>query len=109
MEKLTFKQYLESKNQLINAMDNVPVALQEYEVRNYCSLTVGEDDDEKQVITLKPKNRIVVEWQYDTVARPLPLSVKVIGVTDIDECESFPTYWTNEKLKKWLSHHTKEL
>jgi hypothetical protein len=109
MDKLTFKQYLESKDQLIKAMDNVPVAIQEYEVRKYCTLTVGEDEDEKQAISLKPKNKIIIEWQYANVDHPIPLSIKVEGISDIDGTESFSTFWSNEKLKKWLSNHTREL
>lgn len=110
MEKLTFKQYLEeSKDQLIKAMDSVPVAIHEYEVRKYCTLTVGEDEEEKLSIPLKPKNKLIIEWQYDNVDRPIPLSIKVEGVSYIDEADAFNTFWTNEKLKKWLSVHTKEL
>ena len=109
MEKLTFKQYLDSKDQLIKAMENVPVAIQEYEVRKYCTLTVGEDEEEKKAIALKPKNRIIIEWQYDNVDRPMPLSVKVVGSPEVDDTEPFNTFWSNEKLKKWLSVHTKEL
>lgn len=109
MEKLTFKQYLESKDQLIKAMENVPVVVQEYEVRKYCTLTVGEDEEEKLAIPLKPKNRVIVEWQYDSVEHPLPLSIKVEGVSYIDETDTFNTFWSNEKLKKWLSVYTKEV
>lgn len=109
MNKLTFKQYLDSKAQLIKAIGNTPVSIQEYEVHNYCSLTVGEDEDEKLVVSLKPKNRVIVEWRYDTITCPVPVSVKVLGVSDIDESEAFNTYWTSIKLKKWLSNHTREL
>ena len=109
MEKLTFKQYLDSKDQLIKAMDNIPIAIQEYEVRNYCSLTVGEAEDDKQIISLKPKTKVIVEWQYYNIDHPTPLSVKIVGALDIDEEEQFDTFWTDVKLKKWLSCHTKEV
>jgi hypothetical protein len=109
MEKLTFRQYLDSKDQLIEAMKNVPIAIQEYEVRKYCTLTVGEDEEEKLAIPLKPKNKIIIEWQYGNVDKPVPLSIKVEGISYIDGTDSFNTFWSNEKLKKWLSVHTKEL
>ena len=105
MEKLTFKQYLESREQLLKAIENTPISIVEYEVHKYCSLTVGEAESEKQSIGLKPKHKILVEWTYDDINHPTPTSLKFEGVKDIDEEYAFSTYWTGDKLQKWLSRH----
>ena len=52
MEKLTFKQYLESKEQLLKAIENTPISLVEYEVKKYCNLSIGETEDDKELIGL---------------------------------------------------------
>lgn len=107
--KLTFKQYLESKEQLLKAIENVPVATSEYEVIHYCSLPLGEYEEDKVTVALKPKQKIVVEWQYDSVDEPTPLNIKLQGVTSVDESEVFQTFWANAKLQKWLRRHTRGL
>lgn len=109
MQKLTFKQYLESKEQLLKAIENTPTAIIEYEVKKYCSLTVGETEEEKQLIGLKPKHKIVVEWLYNSVHNPSPNSIRVVGPKDVNEDEKLLTFWSGTKLSKWLTRHaTKE-
>lgn len=107
--KLSFKQYLESKEQLLKAIENVPVATSEYEVIHYCALPLGEYEEDKVSVALKPKQKIVVEWQYDSIDEPTPLNIKLQGVASVDECEEFQTFWTNAKLQKWLRRHTRGL
>lgn len=102
---LTFKQYLESKDQLLKAIENTPTAIVEYEVKKYCSLTVGESEEEKSLIGLKPKHKIVVEWRYDSVQDPTPEAIQFIGLKDIDEDEKMQTFWSGTKLTKWLARH----
>lgn len=108
MEKVTFKQYLESKSQLLKAIENTPTAIVEYEVCKYCSLTIGESDDDKSLVGLKPKNKILIEWRYDNIDEPTPVSIKFIGSKDVDLDEQFNTFWSGNKLQKWLSRHAKE-
>jgi hypothetical protein len=105
--KLTFKQYLESKEQLLKAIENVPVSINEYEVIHYCSLPLGEYEEDKELVGLKPKQKIVVEWKYDTVDDPTPVSIKLKGVQSIDEDDHYQTFWTGQKLQKWLKRHTR--
>lgn len=109
MNKPTFKQYLESKEQLRNAIANTPVAISEYEVVHYCSLFLGEYEEDKITVNLKPKQRVIVEWQYDDIKTPTPLSIKIEGVESIDESEEFQTFWSNNKIQKWLLRHTRGL
>lgn len=108
MIKLTFKQYLESKEQLRRAIANTPVTVVEYCVKKYCSLPVGETEEDKQIIGLKPKHRVIVEWKYEDVHNPTPVSIKFIGLQSIDEFEQYSTFWTSQKLNKWLVRHTDE-
>lgn len=105
MEKLTFKQYLDSKEQLLKAIENTPVSVVEYEVKKYCSLTVGESEDDKSLVGLKPKQKIIIEWRYVSVDNPTPESIKFIGVKDADEDEEYCTFWSGNKLQKWLTRH----
>lgn len=107
MERLTFKQYLDSKDQLLRAIENTPVAVYEYEVKKYCSLTIGETEEEKRLIGLKPKNRIIVEWRYDSIANPTPEAIRLLGTKEIDEDEKLMTFWSGSKLTKWLARHAR--
>lgn len=107
--KLTFKQYLESKEQLLKAVENVPVSSKIYEVVHYCSIPLGEYEEDKTVVNLKPKQKIVVKWQYDSLTDPTPLNIKLQGIKEIDEDEQYQTFWSNNKLQKWLKRHTKGL
>lgn len=108
MIKLTFKQYLESKEQLRKAIENTPTAIVEYEIKKYCSIALGESEDDKQLVGLKPKHKIIVEWRYDNIENPSPTSVKVVGSSEVDSTEKHSTYWSGIKLKKWLTRHATE-
>lgn len=105
--ELSFKQYLESKTQLRQAIDQTPVAVNEYEVRKYCSIALGESKDDAKIIGLKPKQKIIVEWRYDNINDPTIVNIKLQGVIALDETEEFETFWTTAKFKKWLARHTK--
>ncbi len=105
MKHLTFKQYLESREQLLKAIENTPISVLEYDIRSYCNLQVGESEDEKQIIGLKPKNKLIVEWSYEDINNPQPLSIRFSGLSTIQSDEHFDTLWTGQKLTKWLSNH----
>lgn len=108
-EKLTFKQYLESREQLLKAIEKIPTTIVEYEVRKYCTLPIGENDTEKETISLKPKHRIIVEWRYDDINNPTPLSLQFVGgIKNIDESEQYSIFWPGNKLQKWLVRHAQE-
>lgn len=107
MDKQTFKQYLDSKQQLLKAIENTPISIEEYEIKKYCSLVLGETEDEKSLVALKPKQKIVVEWEYTSVNDPTPNSIKFVGVKDVDQDERFSTFWSGNKLQKWLVRHAK--
>lgn len=107
--KQTFSQYIqESKRQLQNAIANTPVTVIEYEVRKYCSLPLGENVVEHQTVSLKPKQRIVVQWKYENAIVPTLDFVKIAGTDVIDETEEQFVSLSSQKFKKWLERNTTE-
>jgi len=102
MEKLTFKQYLESKEQLLKAIEKTPISIIEYEVRKYCTLPINETIEP---VSLRPKNKIIVEWRYDDIHNPTPLSIRFKGVKNLDESEQYDIDMSCIKLQKFLSRH----
>lgn len=98
MKKLTFKQYMESKRKLMEAIKETPIASTTYSIKKYCKIRVGESKETRQEVALKPRHRIIVEWQYDDIKNPEPISI----VFDDISQEEFDIYWTGAKLNEWL-------
>lgn len=105
---LTFKQYLDSKEKLREAVTKTPQRVASYTVRKYCKLIVGESKEEKSNIALKPNQKITVDWLYENVDNPTPVSLKFNGPKDIDVEQTFETYWQGSKLLKWLARNARE-
>lgn len=110
MENLTFKRYVESRTQLLEALKTTPRQSTEYVVRKYCKIPLGESKDQREYISLKPKQKIIVNWLYEDIEDPTPLSVWFDG-KDTNELRGreFATFWSGEKLDKWLSTNAREL
>lgn len=104
MRKLSFKQYLESKEKLRKAISETPVVSTTYTVRKYCKLRLGESKDHRKEVALKPRQRIIVEWQYDDLNDPKPLSVVLDDVSPVEHS----VYWAGSKLRGWLSKNAIE-
>ena len=104
MKKLTFKEYIESKEKLRRAIQETPVASTYYVVKKYCKIRIGESREYRSEVALKPKQTIIVEWRYDDINNPNPIS---ITLDDISQ-EEKPIYWSGQKLKNWLSKNTIE-
>lgn len=103
--KLTFKQYLDSKEQLRKAITNTPVSVMEYQIKKYCSLPIGETEEDKTLVVLKPKQMVIVEWKYDNIDNPSIESIRFEGVSTIEEDIEHTTYWNSVKMKKWLMRY----
>ena len=104
MDKLTFKEYIDSKDRLRKAIQETPIASANYVVKKYCKIRIGESRDARQEIALKPKQIITVEWRYDDINNPEPISVMLESTGEQEN----PVYWTGEKLKSWLSKNAFE-
>ena len=110
MNKLSFKEYLESKQQLLKTLGECPVQSLSYNITKYCRLIVGETDDRKAVL-LKPGQTIIIEWQYQNVddMTPKPVTIRFEDNKDIDSDEEFNTPWKPSKLVKWLTKNSIEI
>lgn len=109
--KLTFKEYLESKKKLLEAIQKSPVQRSVYNVKRYCKLVVIEnvDDDTKVTLLLKPNQQVIVEWKYDTPEDPTPVHIRIEDTKKPELCETeYCTDWKGLKLKGWLSKNTSE-
>lgn len=111
MEKLTFKEYVDSKAQLLEAVKETPMQQVEYVVRKYCKIPLGESKDEKEYISLKPKQSVVVKWLYEDINDPTPQGIWFhSGNDDLNHLRGreFDTFWSGEKLQKWLARNARE-
>lgn len=108
---LSFKQYLDSKAKLYEALERDPVHQAIYEVHKYCRIVVGGLKEDKQYINLKPKQKILVKWRYaklDETPDPVSISLPHLCESDHDE-SSFETFQSGERLMKWLRNNAREL
>lgn len=107
-KKLSFKDYLESKERLREAVTKTPKRTVEYTVRKYCKLVLGETKDDKEYVNLKPKHKIFIEWLYENTDNPTILSIKFDGIQDKTTEDEHLTFWQGERLLKWLVRNTRE-
>lgn len=104
---LTFKEYLESKERLREAIKKTPQQISQYTVKKYCKLVVGESKNEKEQINLKPNQIITVEWLYNDIDNPVPLRIMFEGVCSNIDAAEYKSYWQPQKLQRWLSKNTR--
>lgn len=107
-EKLSFTEYLQSKEALLGAIDNTPQRTVEYGVKKYCKLSVGESKENRVQVPLKPNHKILVDWLYDDPDNPTPLNLRFEGTAEHDT-EEHVANWSGERLLKWLTKNTREL
>jgi len=105
---LTFKEYLNSKDRLREALKETPQQTKEYVVTKYCKLVVGESKDDKEQINLKPNNKVIVEWLYDDIDNPTITNITFEGICDSIDNENHSTYWQTYKLQRWLLRNTNQ-
>lgn len=108
MQRIPLKQYIDSKRQLLEAIDQIPTALMEYEVRKYCTIAVGSDGDNSTTLALKPKQTVVVEWVYNNPSCPTPNKVSIKDKEQDIPLSEHEVFWSHEKLSKWLMRHAKD-
>lgn len=107
MEKLTFKEYMESKQQLISAIESCPERTAVYKIRKYCKLPIGEGKEDNQSVVLKPKQKLIVKWKYFKET-PDATSIQVADPGNPLAEDEVKTFWKSERLIKWLSRNTNE-
>lgn len=107
-KKLTFKEYVESKDRLREAVKSTPQREVQYTVRKYCKLVVGESKEAKEQIILKPSQTITIEWLYENFDNPTPLSITFEGVKSVEADKIFNTSWEGFRLERWLMRNARE-
>jgi hypothetical protein len=109
MEKITFKQYVESKHRLHEAAKKTPKQNIQYIVHKYCKLVVGENKEEKQYVSLRPNYSVHIEWLYEDIDNPTPVNITVTGSNKISPSQELHAIWPTYRLQKWLQRNTREL
>ena len=79
MKQLSFKEYLDSKEKLRESASNIPVRNVTFNVTKYCKLTTGSCKEEKEQLSLKPKQQLIVELAYQDIYNP---TVNKISIED---------------------------
>jgi len=102
--KLSFKDYIDSKKKLLEAIKETPIASLTYSVKKYCKIRVGESRDKRYEVALKPTHTLIVEWQYDDIDNPEPVSI----IFDDVSTDEHDVYWNGKKLQEWLSKNAIE-
>lgn len=102
---ISFKEYVDSKTALLEAVKQTPITRVEYEIRNYCTLSVGEAVEEATTFSLKPKQTVIIEWECSDLDRPEPRNVTVDARGTAQE---YKVHWSGTKLHKWLLRHARE-
>ena len=106
--KLTFKEYLASKDKLREAVNNTPKRTATYVINKYCKIAIGESKKSKEYVNLKPKQQVHVDWLYEDMSNPTVISIRFRNVGGIREGEEFEILWGHDRLEKWLRKNAKE-
>lgn len=107
-EKLTFKEYLHSKERLREAVQNTPERTASYTISKYCKIAIGETKKDKDYVSLKPKQKVEVDWLYEDLNNPSVVSVRFYEVDGIKNGSEFSILWGHHRLEKWLQKNTRE-
>jgi hypothetical protein len=59
---------------------------------------------------LKPTQKVVVEWKYESLNNPIPVRVRFEDTKKPVLSETYySTTWKGSKLKEWLKKNTTEI
>jgi hypothetical protein len=107
-KRLSFKEYYESKKNLLAACDSVPRIRNEYRLTKYCKFPVFEalDGDEKVYVSFKPKDKIEILWERANEFDDYP-TAKCMVLLSESKKEVFPC-WNNKKIHRWIASSTIE-
>lgn len=99
--KLTFKEYYESKEKLLQASKNCPKIITEYIVKKYCRIPILDGKNNKDYISLKPKDVLNILWEFNDIKNPCVKNIKF-------ENKNYLPYWNNAKIQMWIETTTLE-
>ncbi len=100
-KKLSFREYIESKDILKSSLTKPPVEVKEYNISKYNKLI-----NELNAISVKPNYKLEIKWEYENKEHPSILNFilydkkqnKLLEKNDIDRLIA-------KKIKKWLEKH----
>lgn len=105
MTKLSFKEYLETKEQLRQASEQNVRAVVDYSVTKYCKVPIVEEGTlSKQYLPFKPKDKIRILWEYDA---DNPVLKKFTIIREDETVEHIPC-WSSTKLFEWTNSNCKK-
>lgn len=93
MKKITFKEYYESKQNLLEASNVPPVKSDTHICRIYVNIPLLLEDDK---LKLKPNSKIKVVYEND-------------APHIIMDDTTYTISWSSEKLKDWLFKNSRKL
>jgi len=105
MKKIHFKEYYESKEKLRIAGDTFPREVSEYSLVKYCKFPVLTEDDEKKMVSFKPKDKITILWEhYNSMS-----IIKSFKVSNSENGEiEYKPVWNQKKVHKWIENSTRK-
>lgn len=106
--KITFKEYVESKDALRKAVENTPIRESVFEVVKYCKLPVLSESLANE-ISLKPKHKIHVVLEYISFDNPIIKSVNLLNVSNINTHADISVSIPGKKFVKWIDKNTKDI
>lgn len=98
---LSFKDYIDSKNKLKEALGNIPVTKNSYEVIKYLKIPIIENG-EKIYLSLKPSDKLFVVWEYHDTTNMSPTPASIL----VNNEQYIKPSWSNAKIKKWFESNT---
>lgn len=103
-KKLSFKEYWDSKEALLQALKTLPKIVTEYSVKKYCKLPVIVESvkDKKDYISLKPKDTLKILWEF-SVDNTVHVKSIIIDETSYKPC------WNDDKFNRWVELTTVEI
>lgn len=107
MDKISFKQYYDSKQKLKAAGEDCPRYFKEYVVNKYCKLPLLEDisAEDKIYLSLKPNDKIKIFWEVTDLVNPVPRYIHILNEELLEDKKYFFS-WNLMKINKWLNLST---
>jgi hypothetical protein len=99
MKKLSFKEYYESKQELLTETPSV-IFKTKHDIYKYCKVPFTVDG-ERTYVSFKPKDVVVVEWErIGDIISPLLFEMNSVNYT---------VAWNPKKMKTWVETSTIQL
>lgn len=101
MQKITFKQYLESKKLLLEHSQQGVIFSTKHNLYKYCKIPLFNINKEKNYISFKPNDIIIIEWtanQNDIVVNNICIQQTI-----------YTPFWNNFKIKSWVHQSTLQI